>query len=90
MTNELLKRCLHWDPSVRLTPTPALRHSWISKSVPRPLTTEKVSGKQVVNPAKAFQGLGSKLPQAVGTANTLKANLMLGIPLFSVLPKLIS
>ena len=40
---EFLKRCLHWDPSARLTPAQALRHPWISKSVPRPLTIEKVS-----------------------------------------------
>lgn len=92
---EFLKRCLHWDPSARLTPAQALRHPWISKSVPRPLTTiDKVSGKRVVNPASAFQGLGSKLPPVVGIANKLKANLMSetngSIPLCSVLPKLIS
>uniref|UniRef100_A0A8C0ADB4 dual-specificity kinase n=1 Tax=Bos mutus grunniens TaxID=30521 RepID=A0A8C0ADB4_BOSMU len=91
---EFLKRCLHWDPSARLTPAQALRHPWISKSVPRPLTIEKVSGKRVVNPANAFQGLGSKLPPVVGIANKLKANLMSetsgGMPLCSVLPKLIN
>ncbi|XP_019484662.1 PREDICTED: dual specificity tyrosine-phosphorylation-regulated kinase 3 isoform X2 [Hipposideros armiger] len=91
---EFLKRCLHWDPSARLTPAQALRHPWISKSVPRPLTIEKVSGKRVVNPTNAFQGLGSKLPPVVGIANKLRANLMSetngGIPLCSVLPKLIS
>ncbi|XP_027790614.1 dual specificity tyrosine-phosphorylation-regulated kinase 3 isoform X1 [Marmota flaviventris] len=91
---EFLKRCLHWDPSARLTPAQALRHPWISKSVPRPLTIEKVSGKRVVNPTNAFQGLGSKLPPVVGIASKLKANLMSetsgGIPLCSVLPKLIS
>lgn len=47
-----------------------------------------------MNPANAFQGLGSKLPPVVGIANKLKANLMSetngGIPLCSVLPKLIS
>ncbi|XP_008152397.1 dual specificity tyrosine-phosphorylation-regulated kinase 3 isoform X1 [Eptesicus fuscus] len=91
---EFLKRCLHWDPTARLTPAQALRHPWISKSVPKPLTVEKVSGKRVVNSANAFQGLGSKLPPVVGIANKLKANLMSetngGIPLCSVLPKLIS
>lgn len=91
---EFLKRCLHWDPSARLTPAQALRHPWISKSVPRPVTLEKVSGKRVVNPADAFQGLGSKLPPVVGIASKLKANFMSetngSIPLCSVLPKLIS
>lgn len=91
---EFLKRCLHWDPSARLTPAQALRHPWISKSVPRPLAMEKLSGKRVVNPASAFQGLGSKLPPVVGIAHKLKANLMSetngGIPLCNVLPKLIS
>jgi len=61
--------------------------------VPRPITIEKVLGKQVVNPANAFQGLGSKLPPLVRIADKLKDNLMSktngGIPLCSVLPKLI-
>ncbi|XP_057626098.1 dual specificity tyrosine-phosphorylation-regulated kinase 3 [Chionomys nivalis] len=91
---EFLKRCLQWDPSARLTPAQALRHPWISKSAPRPLTMDKVSGKRVVNPTTAFQGLGSKLPPVVGIASKLKANLMSetsgSIPLCSVLPKLIS
>ena len=68
--------------------------SCINESVPRLLTTEKVSGKQVAHSANALQGLGSKLPSVVGIANKLKANLMSeangGIPLCSVLPKLIS
>ncbi|XP_052056189.1 dual specificity tyrosine-phosphorylation-regulated kinase 3 isoform X3 [Apodemus sylvaticus] len=91
---EFLKRCLQWDPSARLTPAQALRHPWISKSTPRPLTMDKVSGKRVVNPTNSFQGLGSKLPPVVGIASKLKANLMSetsgSIPLCSVLPKLIS
>ncbi|XP_051854461.1 dual specificity tyrosine-phosphorylation-regulated kinase 3 [Antechinus flavipes] len=91
---EFLKRCLHWDPSARLTPAQALRHPWISKPIPRPLTTDKMSGKRIVNPVNALQGLGSKLPPVTGIANKLKANLMSetngSIPLCSVLPKLIS
>ncbi|KAM4861271.1 dual specificity tyrosine-phosphorylation-regulated kinase 3 [Thomomys bottae] len=91
---EFLKRCLQWDPSLRLTPAQALRHPWIIKSLPKSLTTDKVPGKPVVSPTNAFQGLSSKLPPVVGIANKLKANLMSensgSIPLCSVLPKLIS
>ncbi|XP_031237502.1 dual specificity tyrosine-phosphorylation-regulated kinase 3 isoform X1 [Mastomys coucha] len=91
---EFLKKCLQWDPSARLTPAQALKHPWISKSAPRPLTMDKVPGKRVVNPTNTFQGLGSKLPPVVGIASKLKANLMSessgSIPLCSVLPKLIS
>ncbi|XP_012872801.1 PREDICTED: dual specificity tyrosine-phosphorylation-regulated kinase 3 isoform X1 [Dipodomys ordii] len=91
---EFLKRCLQWDPSARMTPAQALRHPWISKALPKSLTTDKVPGKPVVSPTNAFQGLSSKLPPVVGIANKLKANLMSetsgSIPLCSVLPKLIS
>ncbi|EHB11034.1 Dual specificity tyrosine-phosphorylation-regulated kinase 3 [Heterocephalus glaber] len=91
---EFLKRCLQWDPAARLTPAQALRHPWISKLAPWPLNINKGSGKRVVNPARALQGLGSKLPPVVGIASKLKANLMSeangSIPLCSVLPKLIN
>lgn len=69
-----LERCIHWDPSSRLTLAQASKHPWISKSVPRPLTTEKVSGKQVANSANSLQGLGSKRPSVVGIANKLEAD----------------
>ena len=52
-------------PPARLTPPQELRYPWINKSVPRPLTTEAVSGIWVVNPADPFQGLGSKLSPVV-------------------------
>ncbi|XP_049623398.1 dual specificity tyrosine-phosphorylation-regulated kinase 3-like [Suncus etruscus] len=91
---EFLERCLRWDPSARLTPAQALRHPWISKSVPKPLTIEKTSRKRVVNSPNAFQGLGSRLPLVVGITNKFKANLISespsGLLLCNVLPKLIN
>ncbi|CAB4058041.1 DYRK2_3_4 [Lepeophtheirus salmonis] len=31
-----IRRCLEWDPSARLTPANALRHSWLRRRLPRP------------------------------------------------------
>lgn len=33
---DFLKRCLEWDPSVRMTPSAALRHAWLRRRLPRP------------------------------------------------------
>jgi dual specificity tyrosine-phosphorylation-regulated kinase 2/3/4 len=33
---DFLKRCLDWDPSTRMTPPQALRHSWIRRRLPKP------------------------------------------------------
>jgi dual specificity tyrosine-phosphorylation-regulated kinase 2/3/4 len=32
---DFLKRCLDWDPSARMTPSQALRHSWLRRRLPR-------------------------------------------------------
>ncbi|XP_013772656.1 dual specificity tyrosine-phosphorylation-regulated kinase 2-like [Limulus polyphemus] len=33
---DFLKRCLEWDPSLRMTPSAALRHEWLRRRLPRP------------------------------------------------------
>ncbi|CAF3553056.1 unnamed protein product [Rotaria socialis] len=33
---DFLKRCLEWDPQIRLTPAQALRHSWLRRRLPKP------------------------------------------------------
>jgi dual specificity tyrosine-phosphorylation-regulated kinase 2/3/4 len=33
---DFLKRCLDWDPSTRMTPSQALRHSWLRRKLPKP------------------------------------------------------
>lgn len=33
---DFIKRCLEWDPEVRMTPTAALRHAWLRRRLPRP------------------------------------------------------
>ena len=32
---DFLKRCLIWDPALRLTPSQALRHNWLRRKLPR-------------------------------------------------------
>lgn len=33
---DFIKRCLDWDPSTRMTPSQALRHSWLRRRLPKP------------------------------------------------------
>lgn len=32
---DFIQRCLQWDPEMRLTPSAALRHSWLRRRLPR-------------------------------------------------------
>uniref|UniRef100_H2YPF4 dual-specificity kinase n=1 Tax=Ciona savignyi TaxID=51511 RepID=H2YPF4_CIOSA len=33
---DFLRRCLDWDPAARITPSQALRHSWLRRRLPKP------------------------------------------------------
>lgn len=33
---DFLKRCLEWDPLLRMTPAQALKHSWLRRRLPKP------------------------------------------------------
>ncbi len=33
---DFIKRCLDWDPNTRMTPSQALRHSWLRRRLPKP------------------------------------------------------
>ena len=33
---DFIKRCLEWDPELRMTPAQALRHPWLRRRLPRP------------------------------------------------------
>ncbi|CAD5226368.1 unnamed protein product [Bursaphelenchus xylophilus] len=35
---DFLKRCLDWDPELRMTPQQALKHPWLRRRLPRPPT----------------------------------------------------
>lgn len=37
---DFLKKCLEWDPAVRMTPAQALRHSWLRRRLPRAPATD--------------------------------------------------
>lgn len=55
---DFINRCLEWDPSQRLTPSAALRHSWLRRRLPRaPTQTDGQSGS-------ADQKTSEKLPPA--------------------------
>ncbi|XP_015198040.1 dual specificity tyrosine-phosphorylation-regulated kinase 3 isoform X2 [Lepisosteus oculatus] len=93
---DFLKKCLDWDPSSRMTPSQAMRHPWLYKRLPKPISGEKtLAPKRIAEPSTSFPGIISKLPPAIGVANSkLRANMMGdsggSIPLRTVLPKLVS
>lgn len=37
---DFMKRCLEWDPAVRMTPPQALRHAWLRRRLPKPPPNE--------------------------------------------------
>ncbi|XP_060701403.1 dual specificity tyrosine-phosphorylation-regulated kinase 2-like [Hemiscyllium ocellatum] len=93
-----LKRCLEWEPANRITPTQALRHSWLVRRLPKPPTVEKTTPvKSTPDSNSSLPGIVSKLPQNLGTSTKLRTNLVQmadsngnNIPLRTVLPKLVS
>uniref|UniRef100_UPI00398E459B dual specificity tyrosine-phosphorylation-regulated kinase 2-like n=1 Tax=Pristiophorus japonicus TaxID=55135 RepID=UPI00398E459B len=55
-----LKRCLEWEPSSRITPIQALKHSWLSRRSAKPTTIEKTM------PVKCAADSNSSLPGIMG------------------------
>uniref|UniRef100_A0A8C9S9C5 Dual specificity tyrosine phosphorylation regulated kinase 2 n=1 Tax=Scleropages formosus TaxID=113540 RepID=A0A8C9S9C5_SCLFO len=47
------KRCLEWDPSVRMTPSQALRHPWLKKTLPKPTTGDKQAMRQITGNSRS-------------------------------------
>uniref|UniRef100_A0A7N8WTB7 dual-specificity kinase n=1 Tax=Mastacembelus armatus TaxID=205130 RepID=A0A7N8WTB7_9TELE len=42
---DFLKQCLEWDPSIRMTPSQALRHPWLRRRLPKPPAGTSVGEK---------------------------------------------
>uniref|UniRef100_A0A1A7Z2W2 dual-specificity kinase n=1 Tax=Iconisemion striatum TaxID=60296 RepID=A0A1A7Z2W2_9TELE len=97
---DFIKKCLDWDPSSRLTPSQALRHPWIFRRLPKPLSgPEKSPGATVKrlpeHHSTSFPSILAKGGPGLGTtaaSNKLKSNTMgdAGESLRTVLPKLVS
>uniref|UniRef100_A0A8C4X361 dual-specificity kinase n=2 Tax=Erpetoichthys calabaricus TaxID=27687 RepID=A0A8C4X361_ERPCA len=92
---DFLKQCLEWDPSLRMTPSQALRHPWLRRRLPKPPTGEKTSSKRITESSGAITSI-SKLPPTSGSASKLRTNLAQmtdangNIQQRTVLPKLVS
>ncbi|XP_075065588.1 dual specificity tyrosine-phosphorylation-regulated kinase 2 isoform X1 [Mixophyes fleayi] len=88
---DFLTQCLEWDPTLRMTPSQALRHPWLRRRLPKPPTGEKTSSKS----SGAITSI-SKLPPTSGSAVKLRTNLSQmtdangNIQQRTVLPKLVS
>uniref|UniRef100_A0A8C2HK90 dual-specificity kinase n=1 Tax=Cyprinus carpio TaxID=7962 RepID=A0A8C2HK90_CYPCA len=92
---DFLKQCLEWDPSLRMTPSQALRHPWLRRRLPKPPTGEKTTVKRITEGTGAITSI-SKIPPPSGSATKLRTNLAQmtdangNIQQRTVLPKLVS
>ncbi|KAI1892448.1 hypothetical protein AGOR_G00133470 [Albula goreensis] len=95
---EFLRKCLEWEPPMRMTPSQALRHPWLSRRAAKPTPTlvdKSQAPRRTVEHSTSFPGIIQKLPPAIGTANgKLRTNMMgdpsVGMQLRTVLPKLVT
>ncbi|XP_055506795.1 dual specificity tyrosine-phosphorylation-regulated kinase 2 isoform X3 [Leucoraja erinacea] len=71
---DFLKQCLEWDPTLRMTPSQALRHPWLRRRLPKPPAVERASSKRVTESSGAITSI-SKLPPTSGSTSKLKTNL---------------
>ncbi|XP_023668491.1 dual specificity tyrosine-phosphorylation-regulated kinase 2-like isoform X1 [Paramormyrops kingsleyae] len=92
---DFLKQCLEWDPSLRMTPSQALRHPWLRRRLPKPPAGEKVPMKCIPEGSGTVTSV-SKLPPPSSSATKLRTNLAQmtdangNIQQRTVLPKLVS
>ncbi|KAM4771121.1 dual specificity tyrosine-phosphorylation-regulated kinase 2-like [Rhinophrynus dorsalis] len=49
---DFIKKCLEWDPALRMTPSQALQHSWIKKKYKGTQTQTKTSTERTQTPHK--------------------------------------
>ncbi|XP_042198160.1 dual specificity tyrosine-phosphorylation-regulated kinase 3 [Callorhinchus milii] len=95
---DFLKKCLEWEPSNRMTPFQASRHSWLLRRFPKPTPSleKTILPKRASEAHNSLPEIISKLPPSIGAANKLRTNLVqmadsnTNIPLRTVLPKLVS
>ncbi|XP_064154064.1 dual specificity tyrosine-phosphorylation-regulated kinase 2-like [Anguilla rostrata] len=99
---DFLRKCLEWDPSVRMVPSGALRHPWLCRRAAKPAPVHAPAPaeksqlpRRAAEHSTSFPGIIAKLPPTIGTANgKLRTNMMgdpgVGIPLRAVLPKLVT
>ncbi|XP_078273524.1 dual specificity tyrosine-phosphorylation-regulated kinase 2 isoform X4 [Rhinoraja longicauda] len=71
---DFLKQCLEWDPTLRMTPSQALRHPWLRRRLPKPPAGERASSKRVTESTGAITSI-SKLPPTSGSTSKLRTNL---------------
>ncbi|XP_061523779.1 dual specificity tyrosine-phosphorylation-regulated kinase 2 [Phycodurus eques] len=93
---DFLKQCLEWDPTIRMTPSQALRHPWLRRRLPKPPTgtaADKTASSKRAPPAEGAVTSISKLsaPSAKTRTNLAPITDANGnLQPRTVLPKLVS
>jgi len=62
---DFMKRCLEWDPAVRMTPPQALRHAWLRRRLPKPPPNDNES-KNSRRPSATRSGVMAKYTASSG------------------------
>lgn len=70
---DFIKRCLEWDPAVRMTPSAALRHAWLRRKLPRtPQATSNSTSAAVTSGTVVSASTASSLgPAAISLGVSL-------------------
>lgn len=72
---DFVRRCLEWDPQIRMTPAMALRHPWlVRRKLPLPPNKSSVAASVVSSPA-AGNILSSAISNGVANSQTQMLNL---------------
>lgn len=78
---DFLKRCLEWDPAVRMTPPQALKHAWLRRRLPKPPSENPPPSRRssaayrnsLVSQQQTQQATASKIT-AMGTNSLIGGN----------------
>lgn len=57
---DFMKRCLEWDPAIRMTPPQAIRHAWLRRRLPKPPTNESDAKLGARRPSASRSGVVGK------------------------------
>ena len=67
---DFMKRCLEWDPNVRMSPPQALRHAWLRRRLPKPPPNDSDKNSVGRRPSATRSGVVSKYANGAASGKT--------------------
>lgn len=82
---DFIKKCLEWDPELRMTPSKALKHAWLRRRLPKPPVGEKSDGSLPSVPASvsSLGSTGLRTTPASSSRSSSKTNIIGSASLYS-------